>query len=389
MSAAASNRCEGCGQHSFLIPLHGGKGGPLRCPLCVGMWNAEHGRRRRTGRIVIRAIRAFLDAGGKYDDIDKLKLSATSADVGWFDVDPLGYMDGIARLDGADVDLTSELLADVLRLAHSDHHPIERKELAQRVTQGLLALQPFVFPAPKPKKPDIPKSRSSNDSIKLKRSDSEKPKPSYPCPDCADTTPYYYCDTCRAEYERREQEEFNQRTANQRAHYKWRRQRMVRRRASRQCEECGLEFKKPRTDARYCSDTCRQRSHRKAKALVTHKHNARLKPITSRDKAVVWEGRILAVLERHPAVFLNDLLPKNRTRAQYQAVCSAAVNLETAGKIDSFSYWCRIGRPGFRVLARLGHKISDSDQIPRLKADERLHFAKFNNQNADRHVEAS
>ena len=21
--------CEGCGQHSFLIPLHGGKGGPL------------------------------------------------------------------------------------------------------------------------------------------------------------------------------------------------------------------------------------------------------------------------------------------------------------------------------------------------------------------------
>jgi len=69
--------CESCGEHSFLIPLHGGKGGPLRCPLCVGKWNAEHGRRRRTGRIVIRAMKAFFDAGGKYDDIDKLKTSAT------------------------------------------------------------------------------------------------------------------------------------------------------------------------------------------------------------------------------------------------------------------------------------------------------------------------
>jgi hypothetical protein len=152
-----ATNCAGCGKHSVLIPLHGGKGGPLRCPLCVGMWNAEHGRRRRTGRIVIRAIRAFLDAGGKYNDIDKLRLSATTADIGWFEIDPLGYMDGIARLDGADVDLTSELLVDALRLAHPDHHPPERKELAQRVTQGLLALQPFVFPAPKPKaKKSIP-----------------------------------------------------------------------------------------------------------------------------------------------------------------------------------------------------------------------------------------
>ena len=64
--------CEGCGEHSFLLPLHGGKGGPLRCPLCVGAWNAEHGRKRRTGRIVIRAIMAFLDAGGGNEDIKKL-----------------------------------------------------------------------------------------------------------------------------------------------------------------------------------------------------------------------------------------------------------------------------------------------------------------------------
>lgn len=110
MSAA---HCEGCGEFTVLLPLHGGKGGPLRCPLCVGQWNAEHGRRRRTGRVVIRAIKAFLDAGGEYDDIDKLKVSAIADDVD-VDIDPLGYMDGIARMDGADVDLTSELTARLL-----------------------------------------------------------------------------------------------------------------------------------------------------------------------------------------------------------------------------------------------------------------------------------
>ena len=155
---ATSGECPGCGERSLLMPLHGGKGGPLRCPLCVGAWNAEHGRRRRTGRIVIRAMMAFLDAGGCSQDIDKLKNSAQFGDSGFLGglhiaevSDPLGYMADIAKLDGADVDLTSELLADVLSLTHPDHHPPEREELARRVTQQLLALQPFVFPAPKPK----------------------------------------------------------------------------------------------------------------------------------------------------------------------------------------------------------------------------------------------
>src|SRR5262245_40713402 len=47
------SRCEDCGEYTVLLPLHGGKGGPLRCPLCIGKWNAEHGRKRRLGRIVI------------------------------------------------------------------------------------------------------------------------------------------------------------------------------------------------------------------------------------------------------------------------------------------------------------------------------------------------
>ena len=159
---SAVDCCPGCGERTFLMPLHGDKGGPLCCPLCVGQWNAEHGRRRRTGRIVIRAMMAFFDAGGRSKDIDKLKESAQFGD-GLFGLsvaelsDPLGYMSGIARMDGADVELlTSELLADVLRLTHPDHHPPEREDLARRVTQQLLALQPFVFPAPKPKRPIFP-----------------------------------------------------------------------------------------------------------------------------------------------------------------------------------------------------------------------------------------
>jgi hypothetical protein len=74
-----SGRCGGCGEFSILLPLHGERGGPLRCPLCVGKWNGEHGRRRRLGRIVIRAIIAFLEGGGGEREISKLKESACAA----------------------------------------------------------------------------------------------------------------------------------------------------------------------------------------------------------------------------------------------------------------------------------------------------------------------
>src|SRR5262249_12694276 len=160
-----------------------------------------------TGRIVIRAIKAFLDAGGKYGDIDKLKASAT--DLG-FGLDPLGYMDGVACMDGGDADLTSEFLAEVLQLTHPDHHPPERKELAHRVTQGLLALQPFVFPALKPEKPE--KDIEDIEDIDIKGVEKKPSEPAYPCGDCADAASYDYCDACRAEYEKREQQELEKRT---------------------------------------------------------------------------------------------------------------------------------------------------------------------------------
>jgi hypothetical protein len=186
--------CEGCGQHSFLIPLHGGKGGPLRCPLCVGAWNAEHGRKRRTGRIVMRAMMAFLDAGGKSADLDKLKITAVCGDL--IEIDPLGYMADIARIDGADVDLASELLADVLQLTHPDHQPPERQQLAHAVTQRLLALLPFVFPAPEPEpEPEESEPTSEPSTTKAHRTPKlESPPSRYPCADCADAASFDYCD---------------------------------------------------------------------------------------------------------------------------------------------------------------------------------------------------
>jgi hypothetical protein len=94
----ATGRCPECEQHNaLLIPLHGEAGGPLLCPICVGKWQAEHGRRRRAGRVVIRAMKAFFEAGGKRTDI--LRLSDTAFLDGFcsFEIDPLGYLAGVTK----------------------------------------------------------------------------------------------------------------------------------------------------------------------------------------------------------------------------------------------------------------------------------------------------
>ena len=48
----------------------------------------------------------------------------------------------------------------------------------------------------------------------------ETPRSRFPCPDCADTTPYFYCDACRAEWDKREHEKDELRRAKQREQYK-------------------------------------------------------------------------------------------------------------------------------------------------------------------------
>jgi len=356
----AQTECAMCGKQDYCRSLHGDKGGPMCCLLCLGKWHGEHGRRRKWGRIVVRALAAYFDAGGKYDDVDKLKLAAG----GVFDFD-LGY--GTEDLIAGDApELTSELLTRAISLTHPDKHPPERRELATSITGELTVLQPFVFPAlkkeqPKPSKP----SKATETTIEHPKEERSKRESRYPCIDCADVVPLDYCDACKAEYERRQQEEFERRTTKQRTQYARRRKELLAMRPPAICAACGEGFKSKRADGRYCSDRCRQKAHRKS---VTDKKTYRRSTLSSRDKL---GDAILALLNRHRAVYQNDLLPANRTSAQYQAVSLVAAKLEAEGKIETFSYSYRWGHPGHKVLVKPGYTI-EHRKVALLKDNERL-----------------
>jgi hypothetical protein len=364
------DNCTICGKRDYLRPLHGTEGGPLCCLICLGKWHAEHGRRRKLGRIVIRAIAAYLDGGGKDEDIHKLGLAAKGKAYLNLSLDPLGYLIDTADANSTTeiIELTSEVLADAIKLTHPDQHAPERKELAHRVTQELLRLVPFTFPAPTPPKPE-----PVTDASRVADQPDKKPlqirRLSYPCPECADTTPFHYCDACKAEWGRRNQEKRDRETAKQRARYARRRKRALAARLPKQCTSCGKQFDYKRADAVFCSARCRQRAHRKAP--VTHKSNAQRRPSFMRDA----ERLILTALKYHPAIFLNDLLPPERTPAQYQALCRASRKLEEAGEIGSVSYWARFGKPGFLALVKPGSDPKSPDKIIRLSAGERQTIA--------------
>jgi hypothetical protein len=279
-----TSHCPGCGEYSFLMPLHGDKGGPLRCPLCIGAWHAEHGRRRRLGRIVIRALAAYMDGGGKWGDLEKLKLSAmgTASMIG-FDLDPLGYLFETASTSGETIELTSDLLANAIKIAHPDLHPPERRELAQLVTQGLLALQPFTFPAEKPK----PLPAPICDAPKRFIPNAKLSRPSYPCEGCADTVPYFYCTACSAEWNKRCAKEREQENAKQRKWYARRRAEELHWRKPTLCAACGKEFKAKRKGTRFCSNTCRQKAHRES---VTDKSSGGRGTLNSRDTPAAREA---------------------------------------------------------------------------------------------------
>jgi hypothetical protein len=313
MTTTTEGKCAGCGRRAILTPLHGPeKGGPLRCYVCAGAWQAEHTRKRRAGHVVFRAIKAFMDAGGSTREVDHLKVAADSIHV-------FGEVLFIERLTGplptlSDDDtilLTSEVLADALRLTHPDAHPPERHELANRVTQQLLALQPFVFPAQKPKPPIFDTGEERNGSSKNPASSKEPLRPRYPCAECASTESHFYCTTCRTEWERRIEEGLERDRAKQRKWYA--------RRKARQggmwlsCLACGKAIKDKRKDARYCTDACRQRAHRKAKGrklgprgsgtakkAVKPRSINGLSPILSRDKKNRVLSRSVPPGTRHP-----------------------------------------------------------------------------------------
>ena len=71
-----ADHCPKCGEFELLAPLHGERGGPISCIQCGLKWHGEHGRRRKLGRIVVKAMKAFNNAGGSWSDYDKLKLAA-------------------------------------------------------------------------------------------------------------------------------------------------------------------------------------------------------------------------------------------------------------------------------------------------------------------------
>ncbi|MGO8933599.1 MAG: hypothetical protein ACLQDA_07815 [Terracidiphilus sp.] len=347
--------CAMCGEHSYCGPLHGDRGGPLCCLLCIGKWEAEHRPRQRARRVVIKALKAYTVAGGSlYDkDFDRLKITAS----------------GLFRDDDASVDfsdLTTELLTATLALTHPDKHPSERKAEAQRVTHELLALKPFVFPAPEPDPP--PKRNSKRDDGDLgERLSKLSPLLDYPCDACRDTVPSLYCNACRAEYDNRAQQNFERRTTTQRAEYARRRKQVLAKRPPAICQICLKEFTRKRSDARFCSDRCRQQAHRK-EAPVTHRHKLARDMSFNRDR---WRRAILALLDRHSAVYLNDLLSESRTRAEYQQLCRVVTGLEDAGQIETMTYLLRFNHPGHKVLVKPGYTIKDRN-VRELKNNERL-----------------
>ena len=251
--------CKKCGEHTLLLPLHGDKGGPEFCPICAGKWHAEHTRRRKWGRIIIKAMKFYEREGGSWQDFDKMKIAAIAE--GW-GIDPLGY--GPDTIGSEVGDITAELLADTIQLTHPDKHPPERRDLAKRVTQELLALKPFVFPAPKEKPTPMPRDGKS----KRRRAPIKEPSqtPAYPCSECADSVPYYYCTPCKAEHDKRRREERERENAKQREQYARRQQWRRRSRSPSKCAECETEFEAKRKDSKYCSHVCRQAAYRRRKS---------------------------------------------------------------------------------------------------------------------------
>jgi hypothetical protein len=319
MSGNPGGVCAICNErHQWLRELHHPNGGPEVCLVCLGKWHAEHGRKRKAGRVVIRAMRAYDAAGGDpFKDARNFALAASGIKHS-FGFDPLGYLHGIADSPADEpVDLTKELLAEVLKLTHPDHHPPERRELATRITAELLALQPFVFPKVIPKPEPKTKPNPRHDSSVASPDNTTKTVTRYPCPECRSTTPYFYCRPCKMEYEARREKEQHKERAKRKGYAMKAKALRILRGPDRNCAGCGnslyseaidaaraklkkwpypesilkmlppSEIKKVRIDAKYCSDTCRQRAHRNS---VTATSVAYSETHFSRDTATSAEA---------------------------------------------------------------------------------------------------
>ena len=222
--------CARCHKTTYVMPLHGEKGGPLVCPICSGAWHAEQRDKRKRDRLFFGSL--------------------------------------LGRAHAEPTELTLELLDATITLTHPDRHPPERAELAHSVTAALLALRPHTLPAP-PVTPTSPSpgatatKPSPSPTVTVDRScdvaTTAKPsRPAYPCEDCRDTVPRYYCTGCRARWEELRSQERERENAARRAC----RARRRRRRPLVSCTTCGEKFRPTRSDAKHCGQACRQKAHR-------------------------------------------------------------------------------------------------------------------------------
>lgn len=353
--------CIKCGSHTYVMPLHGARGGPLFCFMCAGAWHAEHGRKRRAGRVVVKALRGYEKAGGKTygKDFDQLKLAA---DGMWVPYE--------ADTAGADFcDLTSELLEATIALTHPDKHPPERQAEANRVTQELLALKPFVFPAPEPEPP--PKQRDV--SSKQHGDDLNKPsQPAFPCEDCRDTIPKYYCNSCKAQWERqqekdREWEEKRRVRKNARQRQLYERHKQVNRFRSKptSCAMCGKAFKPKRSDAKYCSATCRQRAYVKRDGKASNSRSLRPEHIERALECTFMDNPDSAFTtdDLCDRVYPGLVKPERKHRAAVTPIAK-----KISERMGEHRTWFQCERRG-GTLVFFNHASVTSYAMARLKAD--------------------
>ncbi len=220
--------CQRCSKPGPLGRLYGERGGPMVCFECGSRVLADITKAKKHHKRVIESLGA-----------------------------------GLMRSSAEPGELSLELLMEAITLTHPDKHPPERLALAQSVTSALLALRPYVKPAPKP-----PSLESQPPPIRARApvaaphistpSTDAKPLPeSYPCAECRHTVPHYYCDICREKYDAKNKQEREKvaayaRDLRARKRARWR----------AKCLQCAIVFQPKRRDSIYCTAGCRQRAFR-------------------------------------------------------------------------------------------------------------------------------
>jgi hypothetical protein len=325
--------CTKCGGRTYVQPLHDQRGGPLMCFMCAGAWHAEHAPLRRARRVLIKALKAYQEAGGSLHDraFNELTLAAS------------GFLfvhkeDDIAN-DFAD--LTSELLAATIALTHPDKHPVERKAEANRVTQELHALKPFVFPAPPPEPPPKPDDGLFSQTYEKLNKVSQ---PDFPCEDCRDALPMDYCDACKAQHEKKwqeehEREEKERQQKNERQRELYRQHNMFKTHRHR-CVSCDKKFESKRSDTKYCSAACRQRAYVRRGGMASNS-----KPMGKADIERALE--ILFTTKPDSAFLTDDLcehvycLEYGQTERKHRAVVIPIAKKIICERTEHWDWRCR------------------------------------------------